>query len=145
MIVLTSFKRADEYDMAKVSVARWQPKGEHYRSLDFLAAEAEDGKPLRLEECGENPTNRFAELYAGGLRARWREVRLWIDELDPKIDLCLICWCPFSKNSEEFFATTGSIACHNLLIGKLIKLHRKDIEVICDEDRIKYGQKEWMP
>ena len=148
MIVLTSFKRANEYKMAKLSVARFQPKGDHYLSLPFLAAEGRNQTPLHLEDyqkLGRNPSEWFAREYAEGLRDRWKEVRLWLDELDPQMDRALLCWCPFSKNAEEFFATTGSIACHNLLIGKLIKLHRKDIEVICDSDRANYGLKAWMP
>lgn len=144
MVILTSFKIAPQFAMAKASVARWMPTGEHYRVLDFLGAEGVGAVPLHLEDF-KDPIKEFAAAYAAGLRERWEYVKGWLDELDPAIDLALLCWCPNSKNAQEWFAENGTLACHNLLIGKLIQRHRPDIEVVMDADRLQYGQPEWRP
>jgi hypothetical protein len=146
MVILTSFVRRNDFVGQQFSVARWAPKGISVPVLDFLGAEGVGAVPIHLTDF-KDPIKEFAAAYAAGLKERWEYVSAWLDELDPKIDLVLLCWCGVngSKNSMEFFAQTGIIACHNLLIGRMIRRHRPEIEIVLDSDREHYAPPEWKP
>lgn len=108
MIYLQSFfskPKAEPY-----SVARWQPKGYNYPSVQVLVPFDEFGRPIRKVPPGE-----YLELYAAGLRARRLEVELAVEFLRNR-DATLGCWCNPERQKGH-----SKLFCHTVLIGFLLE------------------------
>jgi len=151
MIVLTSFKDSEwitkklNIDKENIySVARWQPKGYSYKKLTFLSATDKEGNKLLLRNF-ENPIQDYADALKEGYKARWKEIKKWLNNLDNNEDIILACWCPHSKQTEKQIEKFGTFCCHTGLIGKMINKHRPDITVVLDRDRDKNLVPEWKP
>ena len=151
MIILTSFKRSKEI-MKQLninrgniySVARWQPKGYNYKELPFLSATDKNGSKLLLRNF-ENPVEDYANALREGYKARWEEIKRWLDSLDNDKDIILTCWCPYSTQTQKQIKEYGTFCCHTGLIGKMINKNRPDITVVLDEDRHEKLIPEWKP
>lgn len=145
MIVLTSFKYADDFPGQKFSVAKWAPKGVKMESLEYLAAVGVKGKELHLKDFA-NPAVEYAQAYREGIIERWKWVSIWLYGLDPLRDQVLSCWCPHSKPTTEYLSVhDGGFLCHTGLIGLIIRKHRPDIDVVLDVDREEGLYKGWRP
>jgi len=150
MIILTSFKEAnwiaEKLNIGKeniYSVARWQPRGYSFKELSFLSATDKDGNKLLLRNF-ENPIQDYAEALKEGYRARWKEIKQWLDSLDNDKDIILVCWCPHSSQTKKQIEEYGTFCCHTGLIGKMINKHRP-VTVVLDRERHKNLVPEWKP
>ena len=141
-IILTSFTRATKYPCTAFSVARSQPKGSLLVPLPFLAATGATGEPLRIHD---GTPEDFALAYRSGLRSRWPSVSHWLSSLNSEETISLCCWCPDSSPSSSSRKTTGSLLCHNLLIGKLVAHFRPDIPILLDPSRFLSAYPPWRP
>lgn len=145
-IILTSFKKSKKFKGEKYSVARWQPQGFNYKSLDFLAAKNRFGNALHLSSYRGASLSEYKKDWLDTIFLNWEEVDNWIFNLEnEKKEIVLCCWCPYSKSTQEQIKKYGVFACHTGLIGQLIKEHASDIRVILDDDRKNFLVKEWRP
>jgi len=137
MIILTSFRKATEYEgVKKYSVARFQPQGTSpLPSLRFLAAVDRDGKPLHLDDLSPENLEAYRNALRDGYKARWGAIKKWLDSLSPDEDIVLCCWCPYSKSAQKQIEKYGRFFCHTSLIKEMLNKHRPDILVVDDEDR----------
>jgi len=144
-IILTSFKCSKSFKGEKFSVARWQPKGFNYRTLNFLSAVDIYGNPLHLSRFKTNPLQEYKKQWFGGIWHRNRFIKQWLESLKNEEDLVLCCWYPYSQPTQEQIKLYGTFACHTGLIGQLVKRERKDIEIVLDQDRHNQLVTEWRP
>ncbi len=149
MVILSSFKKSgkvmERLGMEKdgvFSVARFQPKGMRFKELEFLSATDEHGNPLRLRHLSPE---EYKEAYRQKLKSRWKEVKMWLEDLREEEDIVLLCWCPHSRSSAKLLEKEGRFFCHTGLIGRLINNYRPDITVVLDEERERYLAQEWKP
>ena len=131
-------KRLSKWE--RFSVARFQPEGFDYPALEFLSAVDKNGDKLLLGDPLE-----FEDRLKEGFKARWNEIDEWLKSLSNDRHIALACWCPYSKQSQKQLKEHGSFYCHTGLIGKLIKQHRPEIEIILDDDRENHLAVNWKP
>lgn len=142
MVVFTSFRKSQNFNGEKFSIARFQPKGYRYKELRFLAAEDEKGGKILLRNF-ENPIEDYREVLRRSFKARGTAIRGWLESLSPDVDIVLCCWCPYSKSTQEQIKKRGSFVCHSGLIAQMIRKYRPDVPVELDDDRQKYLIDEW--
>lgn len=127
-VILCSFANADEHARGdRFSVARWQPKGCRYPSLGFLAPFRTDGTPIKMMPPEDYRREYLQHVFFGPNRER---ISRWLDRLDPKKDVSLLCWCTKERQKGH-----PKLLCHNILIGFLIRERRPDIEVVFADGR----------
>lgn len=144
-VILTSFKKSLYYKGSKYSVARWQPQGFDYLSLDFLAAKDRKGNALHLSSFPSSPLTGYRGEWFAAIKTRWSEIEDWFYRLQSHKYIVLCCWCPYSKATQEQIKRFGTFACHTGLIGQLIAKHKPEIGIILDDDRKNFLVKEWRP
>lgn len=130
-IILCSFQNMEEHAKGELfSVARWQPKGKkRFRTLWFLAPFTKDREPIKMMPPDDYRKLYIQHVFFGPQRER---INRWIDHLDPKKDITLMCWC-----NHERQARFPRLFCHTILIGYLIRERRPDIEVVFADGREK--------
>jgi len=139
-VLLTSFHNAKNFDNNKFSVARNKPDWCNYKQLQFLAPFDVHNKPITLKFLSNiDYMTALREVYTH----RWDEIEQWLDQLSDAKQYILCCWCPHSQSSKLQLKEHGYFACHTLLIGKMIKLHRPDLIIQLDDDREQRGLSEW--
>jgi hypothetical protein len=70
-------------------------------------------KALKNRQISEE---EFTVCYREHLKKNWREVKRWLDSLQPTDEMYLACW-----ETEGF--------CHRILVAKLIRHLRPDLKV----------------
>lgn len=158
MVILTSFRRSHLFAGDKYSVTIRQPKGYNYDELTFLAPFTPDGADIRSRVFLQSehrelpPESDFLSALSGmeqaiktGYLDRWDEIRFWLGTLAPERNVVLCCWCPDSEAAKGQLRALGKFACHNGLIGKMIKRHRPDVPVMIDSDRRDNLFPAWKP
>ncbi len=131
-VILTSFENAGTYNGLKFSVARFQPKGAKYKTIECLVPVDKDGQAISMK--GKTPDD-YKNAVSNAYKSRWPQIADWLNSLKSGVDVILLCWCPYSKTSDEHVRQTGNFPCHTGLIGQMLQKHRPDIDVIMDEDR----------
>jgi len=131
-VILTSFENAGAYNQLKFSVARFQPKGAKYKAIESLVPVDKDGQAISRK--GKTPDD-YKNAVRAAYQSRWLQIAEWLNSLKTGVDIVLLCWCPYSKSSEEHLRQTGNFPCHTGIIGQMVQKHRPDIEVVIDEDR----------
>lgn len=149
-VYLTSFVeyRRIERDLPEheaYSVARWAPDfARQLPVLEPLAANDRNDRPMRLDSYTD-PVTGYADELREAYRRRWSRIKPWLDELNPSREIYLLCWCPHSNPTRKQIELHGTFCCHNGLIGKMIRKHRPDIEVMMDKDRQLHLTPTWKP
>jgi hypothetical protein len=144
MIVLTSFRKAKNYNGQKFSIARFQPAGFAFPELTFLAATDKNGEKLLLRDFA-NPIEGYERALAEGYAARWDKIQAWLDSLQPDKSIVLCCWCPYSQSTKDQIRDFGTFCCHSGIIGQLVNKYRPDISVVLDSDRKYKLVERWKP
>jgi len=121
MLYTASYFEPVHHHGKKVAISRSSPKEFKADSqLDFLAPSAEllvDWKNKKIDEA------EYTERYRGQIKQSWKQVKAWLDSLNPKEDITLLCW-----------EKTGF--CHRNLVAKLVKHYRPDCFRGCDVVRV---------
>lgn len=144
MLVLTSFKKAKNYNGQKFSIARFQPSGFAFAELSFLAATDKDGNKLLLRDF-RSPMEGYEKALFEGYATRWDKIKTWLDSLQEDKTVVLCCWCPYSESTKNQIREFGTFCCHSGLIGKLVNRYRPDISVVLDSDRKYKLVERWKP
>ncbi len=120
-IYLQSFFSAHK-EGKQLSVARWQPKGFDYLTVDFLVPRGVDGRDIKNLSPEEYLVEYSKVLYRNG-----NKVVGFLNKMKEKgIDECsFCCWC--NTNRQDGY---DKLFCHTILIGYLIEKVCPDIEVI---------------
>ena len=71
---------------------------------------------VKAYKNGQIDQEEFTARYREHLKKNWREVRRWLDALQPRDEMYLCCW-----ETEGF--------CHRNLVAKLIRHFRPDLKV----------------
>lgn len=142
MILLTSFiesrrllKRSafQRESVDCYSVSRFQPAGFDYPVLPFLGAKDKHGVKLSLR--GEKyAVHKYKHKLYEAYSENWSEIDEWLQELDNDQTVFLCCWCPFAEHSRRQLDQFKSFVCHTGLIGRIINIHRPDIDLYMDLD-----------
>lgn len=95
-----------------LSISRSSPQGFKVSGkLKFLIPSAEllsDWKTKKIDEI------EYTQRYRAQIKQSWGEVKAWLNSLDPKQDLTLLCW-----------EVKGTF-CHRNLVALLVQKHRTD-------------------
>lgn len=129
MVYLQSF--FSEPRAAPYSVARWQPKGYDYPSIQALVPFDEYSRPIR-----KVPPDEYLELYAAGLRSRRLEVELAVGFLRDR-DAALCCWCNPQRQKGY-----PKLFCHTVLIGFLLESHGVPVCYLDGRENPVWGQED---
>ena len=82
-------------------------------TIKCLVPEWKDVKALQEHQISEE---EFTKRYRKLVVRRWREIKKWMDSLEPSDELYLCCW------EREGF-------CHRYLVAKLLKKFRSDLKI----------------
>lgn len=85
--------------------------------LQFLAPTEDLLADWKAEKISEAD---YIVRYRTQIKQSWQQVKQWLDSLDPKKDLTLLCW----ERKGEF--------CHRNLVAKLVQTYRPDCFGGCD-------------
>lgn len=106
-----------------IAISRSIPKGfKVQKQLKFLAPSSDllqDWQQGQIDEAG------YIQGYRGQIAASWKEVKQWLDSLNSKQDMTLLCW----EKKGDF--------CHRNLVAKLVQKYRPDCFGGCDVQRVK--------
>lgn len=127
-VILCSFANKEKYAKGQIfSVARWQPKGNRFPTLWFLAPFREDRTPIKMMPPDEYRREYITHVLFGPNRER---INRWMDRLKPDEDISLLCWC--NKERQQRYPR---LFCHSILVGYLLRERRPDIEVVFADGR----------
>ena len=119
MLYTASYFEPQHHHGLKIAISRTVPRGFKVDgSLLFLAPNSDllnDWKAQKIDEAG------YIQQYREQTKGNWGEVKAWLDKLNAKQRLTLLCCCE----------TAGSF-CHRALIAKLVKKYRPDCFGGCD-------------
>jgi len=119
MLYTASYFEPQHHHGLKIAISRTVPRGFKVDgSLLFLAPNSDllnDWKAQKIDEAG------YIQQYREQTKGNWGEVKAWLDKLNTKQRLTLLCCCE----------TAGSF-CHRALIAKLVKKYRPDCFGGCD-------------
>lgn len=144
MVVITSFKKSKNYRGDKYSIARFQPKGFVFPTLQFFAAVDTNGEKLTIDEVASDIDVYEKQLLAG-YKKRWNKIKKWLDSLEEHKTIVLCCWCPYSNPAKAQLRELGKFCCHSGLVGQLINKYRPDITILLDDDRKRKLISRWQP
>ncbi len=118
MLYTVSYFEPQHHHGLKIAVSRTIPRGFKVDgSLLFLAPSSDllnDWKAQKIDESG------YIQRYREQIKDNWIEVKLWLDSLNSKQRLTILC-----------YEKAGSF-CHRTLIIKLVKKYRPDCFGGCD-------------
>lgn len=90
MIYSASFFEPQNHYGKLISIARSEPgKVKLDGKLEFFVPSA---KLLRDYDCKDIDHFEYIDRYREEMRVKLPQIRAWIDSLDPKIDMTLLCW-----------------------------------------------------
>jgi hypothetical protein len=112
MIYTASFFRKDHWHGTPISISLYAPKWYQGDQLLILAPSKKLLNDWKRGMSEDNYTERFRNELM--LISKWSLVRNWLDNLNPTIDLTLLCY----EKPGEF--------CHRNLIFKMVERHRPD-------------------
>jgi len=119
MLYTASYFEPQHHHGLKIAISRTVPRGFKVDgSLLFLAPNSDllnDWKVQKIDEAG------YIQQYREQIKENWGEVKAWLDKLNAKQQLTLLCCCE----------TAGSF-CHRALIAKLVKKYRPNCFGGCD-------------
>ncbi len=119
MLYTASYFEPQHHHGLKIAISRTVPRGFKVDgSLLFLAPNSDllnDWKAQKIDEAG------YIQQYREQTKGNWGEVKAWLDKLNAKQRLTLLCCCE----------KAGSF-CHRALIAKLVKKYRPDCFGGCD-------------
>lgn len=122
MLYTASFLEPAHHHGLLLSICGSIPRGFRVDgSLQFLTPSTDmlaDWEALKIDESA------YTERYRMQIRNNWREVKAWLDSLDPKQHVTLLCW----EKKGEF--------CHRNLIAKLVQKYRPECFGGCDLIRV---------
>lgn len=125
MLYTASYFTPIHHHGKKVAISVSIPKGFQVdNKLSFLAPNAElltDWKNEKIDEA------EYTKRYRVQIRYDWKQVKAWLDSLNPYEDLTLLCW-----------EKTGF--CHRNLVAILVKHYRPDCFRGCDVVRIEWDK-----
>ena len=117
MLYTASYFEPQHHHGLKIAVSRTIPRGFKVDgSLPFLAPRSDllnDWKAEKIDEAG------YIQRYREQIKKDWCEVKAWLDRLNSKQHLTLLCY-------------EKSGFCHRALIVKLVKKYRPDCFGGCD-------------
>jgi len=113
MLYTASYFEPQHHHGLKIAISRTVPRGFKVDgSLLFLAPNSDllnDWKAQKIDEAG------YIQQYREQIKDNWGEVKAWLDKLNAKQQLTLLCCC---EKADSF--------CHRVLIAKLVKKYRPD-------------------
>ncbi len=110
------------------SVARWQPKGYGYKTINYLQPNKIDGSAIK-----KLPPDQYLIEYCKTLKFNFPIIKLMIENLkDNKRDLTFCCWCN-SERQKQY----EKLFCHTILIGYLFEKLSPETEVVYLDGRDK--------
>lgn len=122
-IVLTSFRMEANYSCRKFSIARWQPKGCHFPTLEVLAPFTKRGLPIKEHDDG-----RYRQLYEDEVLNNTRALnwlKWFVDHMEFDETVVFMCWCNPTRQS-----TREKLKCHRILVGYWIEENIPDVKVV---------------
>ncbi len=118
MLYTASYFEPQHHHGLKIAISRTVPRGFKVDgSLLFLAPNSDllnDWKAQKIDEAG------YIQQYREQIKDNWGEVKAWLDKLNAKQQLTLLCY----EKKDSF--------CHRALIAKLVKKYRPDCFGGCD-------------
>ncbi len=118
MLYTASYFEPQHHHGLKIAISRTVPRGFKVDgSLPLLAPSSDllnDWKMQKIDETG------YIQRYREQIKDNWGEVKVWLDGLNPKQHLSLLC-----------YEKKGSF-CHRALIAKLVNKYRPDCFGGCD-------------
>lgn len=114
------------YDTRKFSIARWQPKGCNFPTLNYLAPYKSFGIPIKGIQ--PNEYRMQYEHYVLSDSAIQHTLRKFILSMNDDESVAFMCWCNPSRQS-----THEKLFCHRILVGYWIEENIPGVEVIYED------------
>lgn len=126
-VVLTSFRDADNWEGPKWSIARWQPKGNKYPQLPFLAPWDPDTGAKMVHLQPDDFRDKYDRLMLKKRFEIWQFITQRGDE-----QVVFLCWC--NPDRQKGF---DKLYCHSILTGYYLEEVFPELEIIYADGRDK--------
>jgi len=123
-IVLGCFANALALSGKLISIAK-SPPCDFAHEYTWMRQLAPDGALLATWKREKNIDN-YIERYKAYIRPELDDIKVWVNSLSG--DEVLLCWEPHVKDVDPI----TSNFCHRILVGKMIRAWRPDLEVVVD-------------